>query len=104
MTFLRDRSPVTPKSTRPHGPAMRGSRRSCGTRSGFDVTPTSPPPVGAVEVDQPARRGVLLRRHRGVAREGGADLHRELLAELDAPLVEAVDAPHGALGERDVLV
>src|SRR6476661_5699321 len=35
MTFLRDRSPVTPKSTMPHGPAMRGRRRSCGSRSGF---------------------------------------------------------------------
>src|SRR5690242_1655718 len=35
ISFLRDRSPVTPKMTRPEGPAMRGSRRSAGSRSGF---------------------------------------------------------------------
>src|SRR5690606_1744694 len=35
MSFLRDRSPVTPKMTRPDGPAMRGSRRSAGSRSGL---------------------------------------------------------------------
>ena len=35
MSFLRARSPVTPKITRPHGPAMRGSRRSRGSRSGL---------------------------------------------------------------------
>ena len=34
----------------------------------------------------------------------GPDLLGELLAELDAPLVEAVDAPHHALGEGEVLV
>ena len=40
----------------------------------------------------------------GVAGDRGADLLGELLAELDAPLVEAVDAPHHALGEGEVLV
>ena len=35
MSFLRARSPVTPKMTSPHGPAMRGSLRSCGSRSGL---------------------------------------------------------------------
>src|SRR5690242_8653647 len=35
MSFLRDRSPVTPKITKPQGPAMRGSRLSRGSRSGL---------------------------------------------------------------------
>src|SRR3954469_18373222 len=35
MSFLRARSPVTPKMTSPHGPAMRGRRRSRGSRSGL---------------------------------------------------------------------
>src|SRR3954454_23894764 len=35
ISFLRDRSPVTPKITRPHGPAIRGSRLSRGSRSGL---------------------------------------------------------------------
>src|SRR5690242_18801618 len=39
ISFLRDRSPVTPKMTRPDGPAMRGSRRSAGSRSGFAPEP-----------------------------------------------------------------
>src|SRR5918998_3293626 len=35
MSFLRDRSPVTPKMTRLHGPAIRGRRLSRGSRSGL---------------------------------------------------------------------
>src|SRR5437899_6110162 len=35
ISFLRDRSPGTPKMTTPQGPATRGSRRSRGSRSGF---------------------------------------------------------------------
>src|SRR5689334_19676903 len=35
ISFLRDKSPVTPKMTRPDGPAIRGSRRSAGSRSGL---------------------------------------------------------------------
>src|SRR3954467_11268044 len=35
MSFFRDKSPVTPKMTRPDGPAIRGSRRSAGSRSGL---------------------------------------------------------------------
>ena len=37
ISFLRDRSPVTPKITMPDGPAIRGSRLSRGSRSGFVV-------------------------------------------------------------------
>lgn len=35
MSFLRARSPVTPKNTRDDGPATRDSRRSRGSRSGL---------------------------------------------------------------------
>lgn len=34
-SFFFDRSPVTPKITKLQGPAMRGNRRSRGSRSGF---------------------------------------------------------------------
>ncbi len=39
ISFLRERSPVTPKITSPHGPATRGSRRSRGSRSGLGRAP-----------------------------------------------------------------
>jgi hypothetical protein len=39
MSFLRARSPVTPKMTRTHGPATRGIRRSRGSRSGLAAAP-----------------------------------------------------------------
>ena len=39
MSFLRARSPVTPKMTRTHGPATRGIRRSRGSRSGLAAGP-----------------------------------------------------------------
>src|SRR5215468_2946147 len=35
ISFLRARSPVTPKITTAHGSGIRGRRRSCGSRSGF---------------------------------------------------------------------
>src|SRR3954453_21736740 len=37
MSFLRDRSPVTPKITRPQGPAIRGRRLSRSSRSGLPL-------------------------------------------------------------------
>src|SRR6478609_11978384 len=123
MTFLRDRSPVTPKRTMPQGPAIRGNRRSCGSRSGLvwvmrgpqvvvrrsgagerNVVGCSSSSVLLVVADQRLRGGVLLGGHGRVARDRRPQLLGELLAELDAPLVEAVDAPHGALDEGDVLV
>ena len=59
------------------------------------------PPVVA---DQRPRRGVLRGERVVVAGHRRRDLLGQLLAELHAPLVEAVDAPDDALGERDVLV
>ncbi|GHD92100.1 hypothetical protein GCM10010508_43510 [Streptomyces naganishii JCM 4654] len=52
MSFLRDRSPVTPKITNPDGPAIRGNRRSRPSRNGFahpaaGTTGTRPRPPGA---------------------------------------------------------
>ena len=41
---------------------------------------------------------------RCLAGELGDDAHRELLAELDSPLIERVDVPDDALGEDGVLV
>ena len=52
--------------------------------------------------DQPPRAGVMLA---GLARvKLGLDLLGQDLAQLDAPLVEAVDIPDRALGEGQVLV
>ena len=47
------------------------------------------------------RSVVVARRFAG---ELGGDAVGQLLAELDAPLVEAVDPPHDALDEHEVLV
>ena len=54
--------------------------------------------------DQGPGRRILLGQRLAVAGDRRRDLLGQLLAELDAPLVEAVDAPHDALGEGDVLV
>ena len=57
----------------------------------------------AVEGDELLRGAVLLCKCLVVV-EGRGDLLCKLLAKLDAPLVERVDAPDRALGERDVLI
>src|SRR6476661_4571237 len=41
-SFLRARSPVTPKTTSAHGSGTRGSRRSLGSRSGLARSVTVP--------------------------------------------------------------
>ena len=74
------------------GPRLRPARRRgpAGRGSDAPATPsTSPVPRG------PGPTG---------AREDRRQLLRHHLAELDAPLVEGVDAPHGALDEHGVLV
>src|SRR5262245_40301358 len=62
----------------------------------------------AVARDQRVRRRVVVEVGRRVGREFSAEFwddgERELLPELDAPLVERVDVPHRALGEHTVLV
>src|ERR1043165_9513288 len=95
----------------PKPPGRRSSRRfssvrviprdSLGPRSrGFPAIdpPRSSRPPRLVEVDQAARRRVVAGDRR-VAVELRQDLRRQLLAELDAPLIEAVDVPHDALHE-----
>ena len=57
----------------------------------------------AIELNQSLGGGVLLAQ-RLVVMERRGDLLSELLAELDSPLIVGVDAPNGALDERDVLV
>ena len=42
MSFLRERSPVTPNMTRTQGPATRGNLRSEGSRNGLMRSPRSP--------------------------------------------------------------
>src|SRR3954470_7583994 len=47
MSFLRARSPVTPKTTKAHGSGTRGSRRSRGSRSGLSA-PGAPSTVSVI--------------------------------------------------------
>lgn len=49
-------------------------------------------------LDQPTRTGVMSRTLPALL-QLGLDLLGQALAELDAPLVEAVDVPHRAFGE-----
>src|SRR3954447_7477275 len=77
-------------------PALYPDRAAEGTRS-------SAAGGGPVALDQSIRRGVV-RQLRGVASELVGDPGGEHLAELDAPLVERIDAPDDALGEDAVLV
>src|SRR5699024_2033000 len=84
------------RSTRP-APGFRGGARG---RAGE----ARPAPAAAIVADQGGARGVL-----GGARSLAAPYRprqslRQLLAQLHAPLVEGVDAPHHALHEGDVLV
>ena len=58
--------------------------------------------VAAVPVDHRRRRRVMLAAF--VADQLRGDPVGQLLAQLDAPLVEAVDPPHHALDEHDVFV
>ncbi len=95
---------ASPSGRRP----TTGSRSATDRRSARAVRPTGPArrsvALGAVVLDQAAGRGILIGQGRVVLRDRRGDLHRELLAELDAPLVEGVDAPDHALDERDVLI
>src|SRR6476619_6300919 len=70
------------------------------------VAPTSDPPSAqlAVAPDEPFGGGVREVRRRLLRGERGRQVERHLLAQLDSPLVEGVDAPDGALDERRVLV
>src|SRR5215469_9620749 len=68
ISFFRARSPVTPNSTRTHGPATRGMRRSRGSRNGLTIISLAPLAVRRA-------RGALASAARvraGGARNGGA--------------------------------
>src|SRR6266568_4845840 len=58
ISFLRARSPVTPKITRAQGSGMRGSRRSCGSRSGLATLDLLGQGPGGGEEPGGARRSV----------------------------------------------
>src|SRR6478609_3883992 len=61
-------------------------------------------PSAAVPADQGVRRAVVLQVGFVVCFQFGSHLLRQHLAELDAPLVEGVHAPHRALYEHAVFV
>src|SRR5690606_20457498 len=63
-----------------------------------------PAPQFAVDADEPFGGGVGEVGLRLLGGERGGQVEGHLLAQLDAPLVEGVDAPDGALDEDDVLV
>src|SRR3954468_13776198 len=99
ISFLRDRSPVTPKITRPHGPATRGSRLSAGSRRGLDQ-PRPPAPFMAVLI-------VLLDRHSRSGTPAAAGGASQLLDGLgqghqSGDAVDQVQAQHpgAARGQR----
>src|SRR5690625_7862894 len=77
------------RSTRP-APAFRGGARgrAGGARSAA---------VAAIVADQRGGRGVLGRDRLLVAADRSRQSLGQLLAQLHAPLVEGVDAPHHAL-------
>ena len=83
-------APSTPCALRSYAPRRAPRRLSLAVRG--------------VVLEQSAGRGILRREGLGVALDRGGDLQRKLLAELDAPLVERVDAPDHTLREGDVLV
>src|SRR5690606_10776840 len=102
ISFLRDRSPVTPKMTSPDGPAIRGRRRSLGSRRAFDhaagagaasprpvVAPVSASVVSwAIPRQLPGREAARAPRRTGPA---GSRAHRD---------VPTVPGPTGSAGYR----
>ena len=60
--------------------------------------------IRAVVLDESAGRLILRIQGLGRALDGGEDLLGQDLAQLNTPLVEGIDAPHGTLDEGDVLV
>src|SRR6202035_3985978 len=58
----------------------------------------------AVTADQVVGRTVMAELWLGLALELGGDALGQNLAEFDAPLIERIDVPNGALGEHAVLV
>src|SRR6266536_2230580 len=111
MSFLRARSPVTPKITSAQGSGIRGRRRSCGSRSGLptlDLLGQGPggsqqpgqagPAIGQVQMEQWA---AALRQGLPVAgRLGG--LQRAEAVRLPGYRPVGVDRA-GDLEERAVL-
>ncbi len=60
--------------------------------------------IRAVELDQGLGGSVLSGQSVIILGDGRGDLLGQLLAQLDAPLIVGVQAPHGAFDEGDVLV
>src|SRR5690606_15026463 len=92
ISFFRARSPVTPKITRPHGPAILGSRLSWGSRSGLTTVTRQTPQSSTVRPDRSdapsAGRTVGSRRGFG----GGQQLREP------GPAIGEVQPDHGTSG------
>src|SRR5262245_45443427 len=104
MSFLRDRSPVTPKMTRLHGPAIRGSRLSRGSRSGL-VHPTAADVAALIfllaRLDVVRVAGIipgLLELLHGT-RQG--DQTRHPVGEMEAEHGAAAGGERGGVGARE---
>ena len=81
------------------GAAPAGAAPTCGYKSQRLLRA-----VRAVVLDESAGRLILRIQGLGRALDSGEDLLGQDLAQLDAPLVEGIDAPHSTLHEGDVLV
>ena len=90
---------MTPKSTRPQGPAIRGSRRSAGSRSGLRSGRTRAGDHCWASASESARRCA-----RQLVRHGGQELLPALLELLDALALEHLDHVGVADAERRQLV
>ena len=57
-----------------------------------------------VVINQRSGRRILTSQNLTVTLNSGNQVQRQLLTELNTPLVEGIDAPHNTLNEGDVLV
>src|SRR3984893_13667575 len=96
---LRHAQPLLPRD-RPDG---RNRRRGSTERASLHY-PSRLALEVAVTADQVVGRTVMAELWLGHALELGDDALGQNLAEFDAPLIERIDVPNGALGEHAVLV
>ena len=95
ISFLRARSPVTPKSTIEQGPAMRGSRLSRGSRSGLLPAVTrdgligGPAPAPPGPAASPASWSVRCRRRTGRPWSARTLASPAAWAEMNSPKVKS---------------
>src|ERR1700731_1601686 len=84
--------------------AQMGERRRGSTERASLHCPSRLALELVVTADQVVGRTVMAELGLGLALELGDDALSQNLAEFDAPLIERIDVPNGALGEHAVLV